>query len=222
MLGAKLRRPAGEIVEIGGVVADTLRTGSGEPVPMLFLALPSRPPSAFTVVARTRDVSSARQVMESAVRAIDPLVPIGRVDTLDTRTAAAFKGFREMTSYGVALGALALALTAAGLYSLLSYTVRRRSHEIGIRLAIGASDRQVMWTVVKPAAWLLVAGAGVGVALAVPIATVMQADAARIAVAGSAVAARQPRRPRSGDAGGYVPPVLRAARIDPVHALREL
>ena len=221
-LGAKLRRPTGEIVEIGGVIADTMRTGSGEPVPLLFLALPSRPPSAFTVVARTRDVSTARQVMESAVRAIDPLVPIGRVDTLDTRTAAAFKGFREMTSYGAALGALALALTAAGLYSLLSYTVRRRSHEIGIRLAIGASDRQVMWTVVRPAAWLLVAGAVCGIALAVPIATVMRATLLGLPALDPLSLLGSLGILALATLAATVPPVLRATRIDPVHALREL
>ena len=187
--------PAARIVEIVGVVADTLRTGNGDPVPMLFLPMPSRPPSAFTVVARARDVSLARRAMEPAVRAIDPLVPIGRIETLDTRTAASFRGFREMTSYGVALGALALGLAAAGLYSLLSYTVRQRTREIGIRLAMGASDRQVVWTVVKPAMWMLIVGdngrSGPG-----------RADrdrhagrAGRIVVIGSGLAARQPRRP---------------------------
>ena len=75
----------------------------------------------------------------------------------------------NVTSYGLALGGLALALAAAGLYSLLSFTVRRRTREIGIRLAIGASGRQVVWTV-----------------------------------------------------AASLPPVLRATRIDPIHALREL
>jgi predicted permease len=220
--GSKIRRPDGTIVEIVGVVADTLRTGKGEPVPMLFLPMPPRPPSAFTVVAHAREVASARRAMASAVSAIDPLIPIGRIETLDTRTDASFKGLREMTTYGVALGALALGLAAAGLYSLLSYTVRRRSREIGIRLAIGASDRRVVWTVVKPAVWVLVAGATMGVAVAVPIATVLQA----------ALLGLPSLDPLSllGSLGvlalvtlaAIVPPVLRAARIDPVHALREL
>ncbi len=184
--------------------------------------MPSRPPAAFTVVARARDVASARAAMESAVRSIDPLVPIGRIEALDARTAASFKGLREMASYGVALGALALGLAAAGLYSLLSYTVRRRTREIGIRLAIGASDRQVVWTVVKPAVRVLVAGATLGVGLAVPIATVMQA----------ALLGLSSLDPLSllGSVGllalvtlaAIVPPVVRAARIDPVHALRQL
>ena len=221
-LGAKIRRPAGEIVEIVGVVADTVRAGTGKAVPMLFLAMPSRPPSAFTVVAHTRDTTMARRAMALAVQAIDPLVPIGRIETLEARSAASFRGFREMTSYVVALGGLALALAAAGLYSLLSFTVRRRAREIGIRLAIGASERQVAWTVVQPAVRVLVAGAIGGVALAVAIATVLKATLLGLSafdplsLAGSlgvlalvAVAAS-------------LPPVLRAARIDPVHALREL
>lgn len=117
---------------------------------------------------------------------------------------------------------MALGLAAAGLYSLLSYTIRRRTREIGIRLAIGASHRQVMWTVLKPAVWVLIAGATGGVALAVPLATVMQAALvglssidpisllATLGVLTVVVLA------------AIVPPVLRAARIDPVHALREL
>jgi putative ABC transport system permease protein len=222
VLGAKIRRPNGEIFEIVGVVEDTLRTGNGEAVRMLFLPMPSRPPSAFIVVARARETKAARQAMAAAVQAVDPLVPIGRIETLETRTAASFRGFREMTFYGLALGALALALAAAGLYSLLSFTVRRRTREIGIRLAIGASDKQVVWTVVKPAVRMLGAGAIGGIALAVLIGTVLNAALLGLSAFDplSLVGSLGVLALATGAAS--LPPVLRATRIDPIHALREL
>lgn len=160
--------------------------------------------------------------MASAVPAIDPLVPVGRIETLETRTAASFRGFREMTSYGLALGGLALALAAAGLYSLLSFTVRRRTREIGIRLAIGASDRQVVWTVVKPAVRMLGAGAIGGIALAVTIGTVLNAALLGLSAFDPLSLAGSLGVLALATGAASLPPVLRAIRIDPIHALREL
>jgi len=222
VLGRRIRRPNGEIFEIVGVVEDTLRTGTGQAVPMLFLPMPSRPPSAFTVVARARDTTAARHAMAAAVQAIDPLVPIGRIETLESRTGASLRGFREMTTYGLALGSLALALAGTGLYSLLSFTVRRRTREIGIRMAIGASDRQVVWTVVMPTVRVLGAGATGGIALAVLIGTVLNATLLGLSAFDPVSLLGSLGVLALATGAASLPPVLRATRIDPVHALREL
>jgi putative ABC transport system permease protein len=221
-LGRQLRRPHGGTFEVVGVITDTQRSGNGDAIPMVILPMPRLMPWSLTLVARTRDSISARRAIEAAVRTADPMVPLGRIESLDRRTADHFRGFREMAWYGFALGALALALSAAGLHSLLSYTVRRRTREIGIRLAIGSSVAQVVWTVLRPALWLVVVGAGAGIALAMPISSVMRASLfglspldvvsllpavgllVLVALLASAV------------------PALRASRVDPVRALREL
>ena len=127
-----------------------------------------------------------------------------------------------MTTYGLALGSLALALAGTGLYSLLSFTVRRRTREIGIRVAIGASDRQVVWTVVMPTVRVLGAGAIGGVALAVVIGTVLNATLLGLSAFDPVSLLGSLGVLALATGAASLPPVLRATRIDPVHALREL
>ena len=206
--------------EVVGVVADTETSIGGKPLQMLFLPMPAAAPPAFLLIARARDVPTARRAIADAMTETDPVVPLGRIESLDVRTSDLFRGFRETASFGLALGGLALTLAAAGLHSLLSYIVRRRTHEIGIRVAIGARTSDVVWLIVKPALSLVVAGTAAGLVLVVPLATIMR----------SALLGISPLEP-----GALLPslgvllvvsliassiPAYRAARVDPVEALR--
>ena len=207
--------------EVVGVVADTETSAEGKPLPMLFLPMPAAATPAFLLIARARDVPAARRAIADAVTEADPVVPLGRIESLDVRTSELFRGFRETAWFGLALGGLALTLAAAGLHSLLSYH-RPASHtrEIGIRVAIGARTSDVVWLIVKPALWLVVAGAAAGLVVVVPLATLMR----------SALLGISPLEP-----GALLPslgvllvvslvassvPAYRAARVNPVEALR--
>jgi putative ABC transport system permease protein len=221
-LGTELRLSNGERFAVVGIVADTEHSGDGTPTPMLYLPFSSAPPASLTLVARTRDTSVARRAIEAAIKDADPLVLNGGIESLERRSAESFRGFREVASYGLTLSALALALAAAGLHSLLTYSVRRRRREIGVRVAVGATASQVVWVVVRPTLRLVVAGFVLGLALALPIAALMRSAflglssfdgvallpslAVFVLVALAASSA----------------PALHASRIDPVRALREL
>jgi predicted permease len=221
-LGRQIRIAAGEVVEVVGIVADTQRNGNGDPVPLLFVPMPDSPPPRLTLVARTQDVSAARRSIEAAIHAVDPLVPIGRVQSLDRRMADDSRGVHELTWYGSALAILALCLSAAGLHSLLSYAARRRTREIGIRLAIGASTRTVVWGVVGPTLWNVLVGAAIGLVLAITMAHAMRG--LLYGLSSFDLRALLPILALFGVVTllACAAPVLRVSRIDPVRALREL
>jgi putative ABC transport system permease protein len=94
--------------EVVGVVADTETSADGKPVPMLFLPMPAAATPAFLLIARARDVPAARRAIADAVTEADPVVPLGRIESLDVRTSELFRGFRETAWVGLALGGLAL------------------------------------------------------------------------------------------------------------------
>lgn len=110
-------------------------------------------------------IPSARAV----VRALDPQQPVYEARTL-TRMIGVWElfGMRLAASMMAALGLLALVLASVGLYGVLSYAMRERMHEIGIRIALGASPGRVQLAVVRRG--LLLAGSGLATGLALSFA----------------------------------------------------
>jgi len=221
VIGLPLRVRAGQSVEIVAVVADTERSADGTPLPMLLLPMPSDVPATVSLIVRATNINAARGAVRAAVTATDPVVPIARLETLDDRLNELSRGLRNLTTFTVALGILSIALAGAGLHSLLSYTVRRRTREIGIRVALGAPAGEIIWMVTRPGLSLVSTGAAAGVAVAMPIAMVLR----------STMVGVFPLDPR-----GLLPsiaillcvaivaaigPAYHAGRVDPMRSLRE-
>jgi predicted permease len=209
-------------VEIVGIVDGGPLGADGLPLPMLILPMPAIPPARLTLTARADDVARARDTIAAAVKTIDPSVPFVRIETLDARLAGDVRGFRNMTVIASALAAIALLLASAGLYALMSYTVRRRTHEIGIRIALGAAPGDILTMILRVAMTLVGVGGLAGLAIAAPIAAVMR----------SAFYGLSPFSPSAGlptvavllvvSAAAIAVPIYRAVSVDPLAALREL
>jgi putative ABC transport system permease protein len=155
-----------------------------------------------------------------AVNAIAPNMPVLSLTTLarqiDERTA----NERLLATISGYLGGLALILAGIGIYGIVAYTVARRTAELGLRIALGASHRHVLWYVARGTVAVIVTGVGLGIVLALRASDMLTsilfglppgdprvyATAAAVLFLTGVVAA--------------VPPVLRAFRIDPVVALR--
>lgn len=152
---------------------------------------------------------------------VDPEILVTRVDPLEAVAKEDRAGFLVMSSVLTAVGVAALTLSLVGMYAILSFTVTRRTREIGIRVALGASDRRVLQSIVGRSVLLLALGAMIGGGLAVGLTTaldrmmvsqlpdpgvwVLPAVAGLLALAGT-VASWVPAR--------------RALRIRPTEALR--
>jgi predicted permease len=153
-------------IEIVGVVADSKYTGVRDDVQrqVFFPFLESARPRGFSVYVRT---SHPPPVMFSAVRRIvkelDANLPVERMNTLSRQVSESVRRERMLATLSGIFGALATLLAVVGLYGVLSYTVTRRTSEIGLRMALGARTIDVTWMVVREV--LAIAAAGVAMAL---------------------------------------------------------
>jgi putative ABC transport system permease protein len=116
----------------------------------MYLRTTRSPDTMFTVVRKT-------------VSELDPNLPIHTARTLDRQVSQSLSRERLVATMTAVFGTLATALAVVGLYGVMSYTVARRTREIGVRVAFGASTRDISWLVLREV--LLIAAAGVAVGL---------------------------------------------------------
>jgi putative ABC transport system permease protein len=178
-------------------------------------------PRSLTIVARTTgDPAAITSAMRAAVRDLDRDLPIAQVRTMDEVLDRSVSTPRMVALLLGAFGGLALLLSAIGVYGVTSYSVARRTNEIGIRVALGARMRDVIrlivWQGMRPA----VVGVVLGIAVASAGTRLMQkflygisaTDPVSLVAAASVLLL-------IGLAANWLP-ARRAASVDPVNALR--
>lgn len=129
--------------------------------------------NAFVVVRTTGDPMSAASPVRDIIRRLDPNLPVAAVRPMTDIVAAALATPRLTGFLLGTFAAIALALAVVGLYGVLSYLVARRTHEIGIRIAMGAPRSQVLGMVVRHGLTLAAAGVGLGVVVAVAMSRIV-------------------------------------------------
>jgi ABC-type antimicrobial peptide transport system permease subunit len=98
------------------------------------------------------------------VREIDPDVAVVNVRTEQQQIDQTLEDERIMVVLTASFGLLALALAAVGIYGIMAYSVNRRTNEMGLRLALGATPQQILAMVLREASWLSISGIAVGTA----------------------------------------------------------
>jgi predicted permease len=175
----------------------------------------------MTLVVRTAgDPTTVVAAVRREARAMDPAMPMFEVETLATQVAATLQRERLLATLSSGFGLLALLLSCLGLYGILSYAVARRASEIGIRMALGADRRDVLWLVLRDALRLVLIGAALGVPAALAVARLVASQLFGISAAdpGAVVAATLALFAVAAMAG-YLP-ARRATRVDPLVALK--
>jgi len=156
-------------IEIVGVVEDTrYQSLRSEPYPMAFFPVsqdPSPPGNTLFAVWTAASESVAAPGVIAAVQDVDPGILIG-VGTLSQQVADSLRRERVLATLSGFFGVLALLLAAVGLYGTLSYGVSRRGHEIGVRMALGATGGTVSRMVLGEMGTLVAVGLAAGVAAA--------------------------------------------------------
>ena len=210
-------------IEIVGVVRDARVDGPREVVPpMIYYPLAQHGGEYIRqmYVRVNGSVQRARAEVRGAIAAADSNLAIREVVTLAELTERTVSRERLVSSLTGVFGLLAVAVACLGLYGTVSYSVARRTNEIGVRLALGASLAAVRWMVLREAIILIGIGACAGLALAI----------ASLRAVGALLYGLSPRDPVTllgatvlvatvGVLAGAVP-AWRASRIDPVTALR--
>jgi len=211
--------------EVIGVAADTrnifLKNAAG---PFFYLPLlQDEWATSLNVVLHVRTRGNPKLMTDrvrAEVRALNPHFPVRDVTTLAERLSLAQRPDRMMAILASFFGSLALVLTAIGIYGVIAYGVGRRTREIGVRLALGATPANVLGMIVGETLTLVAAGAIVGLPLAFVCTRVLK----------SMLFGVEPQDPitalaslgvllTAGLAAGYLP-ARRAALLEPVSALR--
>jgi len=221
-IGKHLQIESGtERFEIVGVVGDTRWWVSEPPHPTMYLPLYGNDYSIATIFVRSsHNVESLAMPIQAAIGALDRDLPVSNVTTIRDTIGKATVDSRFDSVLVLAFAAIALVLSATGLYGVLTYVVTQRTGEIGIRMALGAARAQVLrsmlWDGLRPALLGLALGLAASLAAGRLIASMLYETkpfdsgifvaVATILIAVAAVAC--------------LFPAWRASRLNPVTALR--
>lgn len=187
-IGQKVKLLGGTTAEmtVVGVVGDIKQAGIDRPAGAeIFLSVWQMPalfgPSvnlseAYLVVRTSGDPASLVPAVQRALAAIDPTVPMFEVATLDDLMWQAVARPRFLMFLLSSFAGIALLLAAVGIYGVMSHTVAQRTHEIGVRIALGARPAQVRAMVLRQAMALVAAGVGAGLIAAVAMSIALGAS----------------------------------------------
>jgi predicted permease len=210
--------------EIIGVVADAKYNSVREQTPRRFyvpyLHGMGDPTDGFLMVRTFANPAAVAGEARKAILAEAGTLDVNAARTVTTLVDESLTQDRLIARLSAAFGALALLLASIGLYGVMSFAISRRTSEIGLRMALGAGERQVMWMVVRESLWMMAAGIAVGIPAALAAARLIAsrlyglsaadpetlAGAASVLLAVALVAA--------------IVPAVRAARVDPTVSLR--
>jgi putative ABC transport system permease protein len=165
-VGRRFRILSSPWVTIVGVVGDVRQVALDLPLmPQMYLPMTQEPRGAMAVVMRTAgDPIDVAPAVREQIRALDPHLPPGELQRMVDVVGRTAGGRRFNAVLLGAFGALAFALSIVGLYGVISYGVAQRTHEIGIRTALGARPGDVLRLVLGRSIRLTALGIAVGVA----------------------------------------------------------
>jgi ABC-type antimicrobial peptide transport system permease subunit len=176
--------------------------------------------SGMTVYIRTAmDAEQLSPAVRVRIRDLDANLPVYAMRTMNAQVSNSLLIEQLIASLSTVFGFVATLLATIGLYGVMAYTVARRTREIGIRMALGAYQRDVVWMVMREVPLLVAIGIVAGLAAAVGLTRFVQTqlygitaqDPITLAVAAAGLAA-------IALAAGYIP-AMRASRVDPMKAL---
>jgi predicted permease len=206
---------------IVGVVADVRGRINEDPPPAVYVPYAQMAFFNMELLVHTRDsVPAVRKSVAAVLQTIDPDQPIRSVHTFSDALPGALADWTMAITLLGGLAALAVLLTTLGLFAVIAYMVKEKTREIGIRMAIGATQASVRNLVLKQTARLAVIGAGIGIFLSIIssrflgslIYGVRRTDPLTFAAVIGLLAAL-------ALAASYIP-ARRATRVDPMIALR--
>ena len=213
-----------ELMTIVGVVGDVKTRGPARPAQAeIYMPFEQHagPATAMNIVARTDapDPLSLAETMRRKIRERNPEVPV-KTETMETTLESASATARFRTFLMVVFAAAALLLAVAGVYGVIAYTVSQRVPEIGVRVALGATPRDVLTLVVGQGARLAAAGLALGVLLALAATRLLEGLLFGVTSRDPAILAGVLVVVAAAAVGACYVPGRRALRVEPMVALR--
>jgi putative ABC transport system permease protein len=209
--------------EIVGVVRDLKQSDwTAEPVQEMYLPhYQSAEPRYMTLVVRSAsDPTGLIGAVQNEVWAIDKDLPVAQIMSMEQVISDSVGQQRfNMLLLGIFAG-LAMTLAAIGIYGVMSYSVTQRKHEIGIRMALGAKQSDVLWMIVKQAMTLTAIGVSLGLIAAFLLTRLMSSLLYGVSATDPATFFAIPLLLAGVALGASFVPARRATKVDPMVALR--
>jgi putative ABC transport system permease protein len=221
-IGKRVRAADGEWRTVVGVAADVKYSQINEP-PRPYFYLPFQQSYRSSMILHTRGAAPIATLLEQArarVAALDPDLPLLSAKSLEERTSASLLFLNFTATLLFVFGIAGMALAAMGTYGLVSYIVKQSTHEIGIRMALGATGSSVVRGFLRRGLQLGAIGAALGVIAALALTRLLGS----LLIGVSATDAESFTQALAVVLGGVIVatiiPAWRAARINPLSALR--
>jgi macrolide transport system ATP-binding/permease protein len=211
-------------IQIVGVIADIKQSSLDESGRAdVYTPFAQSPDSGFAVAVRTsQDAASMLPLITSTLHKIDSTIVVVDASTMTDIIEHSWAAYMHRASAWLAgtFAALALLLSAVGLYGVIAYSVSRRTREIGVRMALGATRSSVYHLILKEAGWLTLVGLVIGVLGSIAAGVFMRSllfgvRSWDVSILGAVTAVLV----TSALLASYIP-ARRAASVDPVEALR--
>jgi putative ABC transport system permease protein len=216
------RRPDAWLTVVG-VTADIRNTSlADEPDAEYFVPYAQTPGSSMALVVRTAlDPMRLASSIRAAVRELDKDLPISDVAPLAARISRSTEARRFSVALLGVFAMIALLLAAVGIYGVVSYSVTRRTREIGVRMAMGAARGRITGMIVGGALLLGAAGVGIGLTASLALTRLLRSMLFGVSATDPAVFAAAAVFLLAVSALAAYVPARRASRVDPLMALRQ-
>ncbi|HYH85421.1 MAG TPA: FtsX-like permease family protein, partial [Pyrinomonadaceae bacterium] len=208
--------------EVVGVVSDVKMNGVDRETPLqAYLPLSQEPSRPLVLVARTGgDPLALSMAVEQAVHSIDKDLPVFGTRSMDQLMGNAIAQQRLLMLLLACFAGLALTLAAVGIYGVMSYAVAQRTHEIGIRMALGARGRDVLKMVIGQGMAVTLAGVALGLAGSLALTRMMVRLLYGVSATDPSVFVLVPLLLAAVALLACLIPARRATKVDPMVALR--
>ncbi len=209
-------------VTIVGIVGDSGRGILGDPVaPEMYVPHAQSPASGMVLAVRTLgDPLLTVPELRRAIRGLDPNIPLFEIQTVPEIVHRWLRDDRTLALFLAILAVLSLGLAGMGLYGIMSYSVNQRTHEIGVRMALGAEASRIVRLVIRQCLTLSIIGIGIGFLISVPVSLLMGSQLHGVSsIDPVTFAGVSALLLAVGLLSGYFP-ARRATRVNPVQALR--
>ena len=221
-IGRRLKLGDSPWLTVVGISGDVIHNWFGRRnYPTAYRPIAQAPSLRLAFVIRAGgDLATLTQPAQAAVRHVDPALPVFMLMPMQEALAERTIGLQYVAAIMAVFGAIALVLAVVGVYSLMAFMIAQRSHEIGLRIALGASRRDVLALTVRQSAAMACWGVAIGLALSAGVGRTLESLLAGV-VAGDVRVSLGLAAILLGAAvaAGYVP-ARRATGIDPIVALR--
>jgi len=222
-IGANPDAPETPWLTIVGIAPNVRQRAGDEPGfdPIVYVPYSASPLPFATILARSAaGVEAVARTLRDGVRALDPDLPVQSVMTLDAELARdRWEVHFVSVAFGIFAG-IALVLATVGVYAVTAYAVSLRTREIGIRVALGATGRQLLWLLTRQASARLLIGLTIGMPGAWAVGRILEGGLEGVSASDPLTFAGVPLLLTVAVLTASLIPTARAARLNPAAALR--